>query len=123
MDALWIGAFVCAVALLGVMPATVDAESLARRAVHGRVLLEQNCARCHAIDRTGDSPMTTAPPMRDVYTRFLPRELEAELEEGMLSYSKDMPQIMFSSEDADAILAWLYLLAARKNERGTATTR
>jgi hypothetical protein len=52
--------------------------------------------------------------MRDIYVRFAPRELRAELIEGKVSRHKEMPQIDFSEEDADAILAYLYALAAGK---------
>ena len=52
--------------------------------------------------------------MRDVYSRFAPRELQAELREGMVSKHREMPQIDFSDEDTDAILAYLYALAVKK---------
>ena len=60
------------------------------------------------------SPLKTAPPMRDIYARYAPRELQAELQEGMVSKHKEMPQIEFSDEDVDAILAYLHALAVRK---------
>jgi hypothetical protein len=78
------------------------------------VVLQQNCARCHAIDPAGASPMQAAPPMRDIYARFAPRELQAELSEGMVSHFKDMPQIEFASEDVDAIMAYLYQLSVQR---------
>jgi hypothetical protein len=52
--------------------------------------------------------------MRDIYVRFHPRELQAELSQGMVSKHKEMPQIEFSDEDVAAILAYLYTLAIRK---------
>ncbi len=52
--------------------------------------------------------------MRDIYARFAPRELRAELLEGMVSRHKEMPQVEFSEEDVDAILAYLYALAVSK---------
>ena len=52
--------------------------------------------------------------MRSIYNRFAPRELQAELREGMVSRHREMPQIDFSDEDVDAIMAYLYALAARK---------
>jgi len=52
--------------------------------------------------------------MRDVYARFAPRELRAELREGMVSKHRAIPQIDFSDEDTDAILAYLYALAVKK---------
>jgi hypothetical protein len=52
--------------------------------------------------------------MRDIYTRYAPRELQEELLEGKVSKHKEMPQIQFSHEDVHAILAYLYDLAGRK---------
>ena len=101
-----------AVLLAAVAP--LDAAGSARLAARGRAVLQLNCARCHAIDLSGESPMKTAPPMRDIYARFAPRELQAELSEGMVSHFKDMPQIEFASEDVDAILAYLYQLSAQQ---------
>lgn len=84
-----------------------DSEKLSR----GKALLQDNCGRCHAIGAVGDSPLKQAPPMRDIYARFAPKELQAELMEGMVSRHKSMPQIDFSEEDAHAILVYLYSLA------------
>jgi mono/diheme cytochrome c family protein len=102
------------VGLLLCLAATANAadSSLLRR--KGKVLLEQNCGRCHAIGAVGRSPLEQATPMRDVYAKFAPRELQAELSEGMVSRHRAMPQIEFSDEDVDAILAYLYALAIKK---------
>jgi len=91
--------------------AASDTSQLRKR---GKVLLEQNCGRCHAVGPTGRSPMARATPMREIYVKFLPRELQAELAEGMVSRHRQMPQIDFRDEDVDAILAYLYALAVRK---------
>lgn len=80
----------------------------------GRAILQEKCGRCHAVERVGDSPLEIAPPMRDVYARFAPPELRAELSEGMVSRHKEMPQIEFSQGQVDAILAYLYELSAGK---------
>jgi mono/diheme cytochrome c family protein len=98
--------------LLGASP--LDAAGPARLAARGKVLLQDNCARCHAIQSSGASPMKAAPPMREMYARFAPRELQAELSEGMVSHYRQMPQIEFASEDVDAILAYLYQLSVRQ---------
>jgi mono/diheme cytochrome c family protein len=92
----------------------LEAAGTAKVAARGRAVLQQNCARCHAIDSSGASPMTTAPPLRGIYARFAPRELQAELSEGMVSHFRNMPQIEFASEDVDAIMAYLYQLSARQ---------
>ena len=80
----------------------------------GKVILQEKCGRCHAVEVVGESPLEKAPPMRDIYARFNPRELQAELSEGKVSKHKEMPQIAFSDEDVHAILTYLYALAIKK---------
>lgn len=100
--------------LLVCSAAGADAAGTGQLRSRGKVILEKNCGRCHAIGAVGASPLAQAPPMRDVYVRFAPRELQAELREGMVSKHRAMPQIDFSDEDVDAILAYLYALALKK---------
>jgi mono/diheme cytochrome c family protein len=111
--------FFCRVAVLiaaGVvcLPASSDAARYNKLERRGKAILQEKCGRCHAVEAVGDSPLKIAPPMRDVYTRFAPRELQAEIMHGMVSRHKEMPQIDFSEEDTAAILAYLYALAVRK---------
>ena len=96
------------------LPAAAQAADTATLRSRGQALLQAHCSRCHAITAEGDSPLQQAPPMRTIYARFAPKELQAELREGMVSRHREMPQVDFSDEDADAILAYLYALALRK---------
>jgi len=96
------------------LPASSDAARYNKLERRGKAILQEKCGRCHAVEAVGDSPLKIAPPMRDVYTRFAPRELQAEIMHGMVSRHKEMPQIDFSEEDTAAILAYLYALAVRK---------
>lgn len=91
-----------------------DGADTGKLAARGKAILQEKCGRCHAIEAVGDSPLKIAPPMRDVYTRYAPRELQAELLEGKVSRHKEMPQIEFSEEEVDAILGYLYALAVGK---------
>ncbi len=102
------------IALLSLLTASVDASDSSKPTTRGKAILLKKCGRCHAVEAAGDSPLKIAPPMRDIYSRFAPRELKAELLEGMVSRHKEMPQIEFSEEDVDAILAYLYALAVGK---------
>jgi mono/diheme cytochrome c family protein len=102
------------VAMLLCLPATSDAADSGQLRSRGKAILQEKCGRCHAIEAAGESPLKQAPPMRDIYARFAPRELQAELREGMVSKHRAMPQIDFSDQDVDAILAYLYALAVRK---------
>lgn len=94
-------------------PATAAAEEVTKLA-RGKAILQEKCGHCHAVGEMGESPLEIAPPMRDIYTRYAPRELQEELLEGKVSRHKEMPQIQFSHEDVDAILWYLYELAKRK---------
>jgi mono/diheme cytochrome c family protein len=87
-----------------------DSSKLTAR---GKAILSEKCGRCHAAEAVGESPLKTAPPMRDIYGQFAPRELQEELLEGKVSRHKEMPQIPFSQEDVAAIMAYLYELATR----------
>jgi mono/diheme cytochrome c family protein len=102
------------VGLLVCWSAAANAATTSELRTRGKALLQENCGRCHAIGAVGSSPLKAATPMRDVYAKFAPRELQAELREGMVSRHRAMPQINFSDEDVDAILAYLYALAVRK---------
>ena len=103
-----------AAGLLLWLPGTLNAADSDKLAARGKSILQERCGRCHAIEAVGESPLKTAPPMRDIYGRFNPPELQAELSEGKVSKHRDMPQIDFSDEDVHAILTYLYALAVRK---------
>lgn len=102
------------IGLLLCLLAHVEAADLSKVAKQGKMVLQEKCGRCHAIEAVGESPLKEAPPMRDIYARFNPLELQAELSEGMVSRHRDMPQIEFSDEDVYAILTYLYALAVKK---------
>jgi mono/diheme cytochrome c family protein len=102
------------VSLLVCLSATANAAPSSQLRSKGKALLQEKCGSCHAIGAVGGSPLKQAPPMRSIYAKFAPRELQAELREGMVSRHREMPQIDFSDEDVDAIMAYLYALAVRK---------
>ena len=95
-------------------PMWAQAAEIDQLNAKGKAILQDKCARCHAIEAIGDSPLPQAPPMRTIYTRFAEKELRAELSEGMVSRHREMPQIQFSDEDVYAIMTYLYKLASRK---------
>jgi cytochrome c len=92
-------------ASLGLSPAWAqDGAALARQ---GRALLADKCARCHAIDRAGDSPHREAPPFRILGQRYPIESLAESLAEGLSTGHRDMPEFTFEVDDVDAILAYL----------------
>lgn len=73
----------------------------------GRGILDSNCARCHSIEKTGDSPFGLAPPFRTLYQRYPLEDLEESLAEGILSGHPAMPEFRFSPEQIADIIAYL----------------
>jgi len=79
----------------------------------GRKLVEDNCSRCHAIGETGESPLAKAPPFREVVTRYPPESLGEALVEGIVTGHNEMPEFVFSADQATEIIAYLDSLKAK----------
>lgn len=73
----------------------------------GEKIAEQNCARCHAIGRTGDSALKEAPPFRDVIKRYPVSDLAEALAEGIVVGHEAMPEFAFTPEKIEDLLAYL----------------
>lgn len=83
--------------------AAEDAAALA----DGRALVEANCSRCHAIDRTGDSPHPQAPPFRTLSRQYPVSALQEALAEGIMTGHPDMPEFTADPVQIAAIIAYL----------------
>ena len=79
----------------------------------GQALLTQNCARCHAIGRTGESARPDAPVFRSLSVRYPIESLEEALGEGIMTGHPDMPEISFDAEQVGAIIAYLKSIQTR----------
>ena len=79
----------------------------------GQALLAQNCARCHAVGRTGDSPRSDAPVFRRLATRYPIESLEEALGEGIMTGHPDMPEFSFDAAQVGAIIAYLKSIQTR----------
>ena len=74
---------------------------------HGRAILQEFCARCHAIGKTGNSPQRNALPFRTLGRSFDLDQFPRLLERGISSGHPDMPEFKFSEDDAHAVRAYL----------------
>ena len=79
----------------------------------GESILARNCARCHAIARTGDSRHPEAPQVRTLGKRYPIEALEEALGEGIISGHPDMPEFVFPGNDVRAIIAYLKSIQER----------
>ena len=73
----------------------------------GEALVKENCARCHAIGKEGDSPHPEAPPFRTLSSKYPVEDLAELLAEGIVSGHPDMPIFVFSPHDVAAIIDYL----------------
>jgi mono/diheme cytochrome c family protein len=96
-------------AILIVLPASAYAGS--SEIDLGRELAELNCASCHNIEKTGDSPFDAAPPFRTIPEKYKPSELEEAFVEGIVVGHPAMPEWQMTGEQAAAMSAFIADLA------------
>jgi cytochrome c len=92
--------------LLGVLPsaATAVEKDMTDK---GEVLVRENCSRCHAIGKEGDSPHKDAPPFRTLSSKYPIEDLAESLAEGIVAGHPDMPVFAFKPHDIAAIIEYL----------------
>lgn len=79
----------------------------AETAEHGRQIVTRLCSACHAVGRSGASPLPNAPLFRKLADRFDIHELEERMREGLSSTHRGMPTFRFDEGDARAVRIYL----------------
>jgi mono/diheme cytochrome c family protein len=75
---------------------------------HGRALLKEFCANCHAIGKTDSSRLREAPPLRTLGRSLDLDQFPQLLKRGISSSHPAMPEFKFSDDDAHAVSAYLH---------------
>ncbi|MFZ1814757.1 MAG: cytochrome c [Rhizobiaceae bacterium] len=83
---------------------------------HGRRLVEENCSRCHAIGKEGDSPHTAAPPFRTLSERYPIDALEEAFAEGIETGHPDMPVFTAEPYQIADILAYIWSIQPEEKD-------
>ena len=78
---------------------------------HGKRLAEANCAICHAIYPTGDSPLIIAPKFRDIAVSYDFADLEDAFNEGVATDHPAMPDWQMTPEQAEALASYIMSLS------------
>ena len=91
-------------------PEAVAAES-DKLIAQGKALAEKNCAWCHAIGPTGDSPNPRAPRWRYLYKKHPVLALREPLSRGIARPHDEMPKFELSDKDIDTIVAYINSLS------------
>jgi len=90
--------------------AAAPAAAWEARVERGRALARSECARCHAVGRTGASPLRQAPPFRTLHKRYPVDDLAEALTEGIRTGHPSMPEFRFDPDQAEALIAYLKTL-------------
>jgi mono/diheme cytochrome c family protein len=79
-----------------------------REVERGRQLVTLNCAPCHAVGVTGQSPNPKSPPLRQLSKKYPLQDLEEALAVGiMVGHNPEMPQWRLSPSQIADLLAYL----------------
>jgi cytochrome c len=100
-------------ALAAMVLVTANAAADEAQLKQGEALLSQNCGRCHAVGRAGNSARPDAPAFRTLGTRYPIEALEEALGEGIMSAHPDMPEFVFDGPQVGAIIGYLKSIQAR----------
>ena len=76
----------------------------------GKAYARLNCARCHAIERTGESPFSPAPPFRTLHQRYPVETLGEALAEGINTGHPAMPEFRLDPDEIHDLLSYLKTL-------------
>ena len=99
--------------MAAIQPAILQKVLAADDLKKGEALLTRDCARCHAVGRTGASPRPDSPAFRTLGTRYPIESLEEALGEGLMSGHPDMPEFKYDADEVGAIIAFLKSIQTR----------
>jgi cytochrome c len=85
-------------------------ESLAADQISGETFAKDNCARCHAIDKSSASPYHKALPFRVIAGKYKLEFLQEALAEGIVTGHNVMPEFILSPKQIDDLLAYFQTL-------------
>jgi|SRR5271169_2561174 len=94
------------VTLLAISPAWAMSAAEQR----GKAYARSHCARCHAIDRVGNSPLKIAPPFRTLHLRYPIETLGEALAEGIYTGHAEMPAFELNPDQIRDLLSYLKTL-------------
>ena len=77
------------------------------REQRGFTFAEANCARCHSIDKASPSPLTLAPPFRELHNRYPVESLEEALGEGIVTGHPNMPEFRLDGAQIGDLISYL----------------
>ncbi len=83
------------------------AQPLDPEQARARAMLENLCARCHAVGKTGKSPNPLAPTFRSFGEKLYDTDMVQRLQDGLTTIHPDMPTFRFNRHEAAAAVNYL----------------
>jgi mono/diheme cytochrome c family protein len=102
-----------AIAALAVLPiaglfcAPAAAQTFSPAAQRGLTFVRTHCSQCHAVGRTGDSPLRIAPPFRGLHKNYPVESLEEALAEGISTGHPSMPEFRLDPGQINDVISYL----------------
>ncbi len=99
------------------------AQDNAAQIAEGKRLAEINCARCHNLAPTGESPLTDAPPFREIARNYDRDELVDGFMEGLAVRHPLMPDWDVTEPQAEALTAFVMSLGTGRKAASDPASR
>ena len=77
----------------------------------GQTFALTNCARCHATDKVSPSPLSVAPPFRDLHRRYPIETLSEAFAEGIYTGHPTMPAFQLDPDQINDLLSFIKSLS------------
>ncbi len=98
---------VCAALCLGLAGVASHSSANSVDISAGKLLAQENCARCHALAKGEKSKHDQAPSFHQIVTRYPPSSLAEALAEGISTGHPDMPEFVFEPDQISDLIAYL----------------
>ena len=100
----------CTTAALALILLLSDAQAQASSVQRGFEFAQANCARCHSINKSGESPLSRAPPFRELLDRYSVEGLQELLTDSFLVDHPSMPHFELYPDQISDLIAFLATL-------------
>lgn len=114
-----------ALPLLALVAFTLPALAATEAALiaEGKRLSDINCTKCHNIEATGESPLTDAPPFREISKNYDRDEMIDAFLDGLAVRHPLMPDWDVTEQQAEALTAFVMSLGTGDKQADTRAAR
>ena len=107
LNKIHVGRYLVALAVCNLIFVASAYAQMDPREQRGLTLARANCASCHAIGKVGASPLSLAPPFRDLHNRYPVESLEEALGEGIVTGHPNMPEFRLDPGQVGDFISYL----------------